>query len=345
MKKLFRGLFLISILTLKGQDIHFSQFNESALMINPAHSGFFNGYFRAGVMYRDQWAAMGKAFQTVFLSIDGGLLKSKRRSAFMGIGGTLFQDRAGYASFRKLNALIHLSGILKLNKKNNLSVGICAGALNTNANYQKLTFASQFDGNKIDKDRPNGENVFFRPFTTTDVGAGIAYYFQNLIPDNDQDDLWWMRVGVAAYHLNRPMQDYFAENNSRLPIRWTIYCSASIDIVDSRTNIAPSFLFQYQKPFREIIGGSYLKFKMKGGTKFTGQYSRTYIGFGLFYRTDDALIPKLIYEGGKFTIGLAYDFNISAYRLATRYMGGFEVSLKIHSLAGSLFESQREYTN
>jgi type IX secretion system PorP/SprF family membrane protein len=345
MKKVIIKFLFVFTFVIWAQDVHFSQFNESALMINPAHAGFFNGYFRAGVMYRDQWAAMGKAFQTVFLSVDGGLFKNKKRNAFMGIGGTIFQDRAGFAAFRRLNALVHLSGVLKLNKKHSMSAGICGGALNTNANYQKLTFASQFDGNKIDKDRPNGENVFFRPFTTTDVGAGIAYYFQNLIPDNDQDDLWWMRAGVAAYHINRPMQDFFAENNSRLPIRWSVYYSASFDIVDSRTNIAPSFLFQYQNPFREIIGGSYLKFKMKGGTKFTGQYSRTYVGFGLFYRSDDALIPKLIYEGGKFSIGLAYDFNISAYRLASRYMGGFEVSLKIHSLAGSLFESQREYTN
>lgn len=325
------------------QDVHFSQFNETPLLINPANTGFFNGYFRASALYRDQWASMGKAFQTMLVSVDGGLFRNVRRSAFMGIGGTIFQDQAGYAKFRKLNALLHLSGIIKLSKKHSLSAGICVGALNTNANYQKLTFASQFDGNKIDAERPTGENVFFRSFTTTDVGAGLAYYFQNLFPDNDQDDVWWIRAGVGAYHLNRPMQDFFADNNSRLPVRWTGNFSASFDIVDTRLNLSPSFLFQSQKPFKEIVGGSYLKFKMKGGTKFTGQYARTYVGIGFFYRDKDALIPKLIYEGGKFSVGLAYDINISSYRMASRYMGGFELSVKFHSLAGSLFETQREY--
>jgi type IX secretion system PorP/SprF family membrane protein len=342
-KKYFFLFILLFGLRTYSQDIHFSQFNQSELLVNPAHTGFFNGYFRASAMYRNQWMAMGKAFQTIFISVDGGLLKSNRRSAFLGIGGTIFQDQAGAASFRKLNALLHITGILKLNKKHNLAAGICAGALSTNANYQKLTFESQFDGNNIDTERPSGENVSFRSFTTTDVGAGIAYYFQNKFSDNDQDDIWWVRLGVAGYHLNRPEQDFFSGNRSRLPVRYSLYASSSIDIIDTRINISPSIIYQIQKPFRELVAGSYLKFKMKGGTKFTGQYSRTYVGFGIFYRDKDALIPKLIYEGGKFTVGLAYDVNISTYREASRYMGGFEISLKFHNLAGSLFEAQREY--
>src|SRR3954466_6657585 len=98
MKKInfFFGLLLLMVVSgVKAQDIHFSQVLETPLFLNPANTGFFNGYFRAIANYRNQWSAMGNPYQTIGISMDGGLFKSKRRKAFMGLGFTLFNDRAG----------------------------------------------------------------------------------------------------------------------------------------------------------------------------------------------------------------------------------------------------------
>jgi Type IX secretion system membrane protein PorP/SprF len=67
------------------------------------------------------------------------------------------------------------------------------------------------------------------------------------------------------------------------------------------------------------------------------------LGFGVFYRVNDAIIPKLLYEAGDFAVGLAYDANISGYRKASRYRGGFEISLRYNNLASSLFASKKEF--
>ncbi len=50
---------------LRSQDIHFSQTDFNPILFNPAYSGFFDGAGRFGLTYRNQWASVSKAFQTV----------------------------------------------------------------------------------------------------------------------------------------------------------------------------------------------------------------------------------------------------------------------------------------
>ena len=75
-KYLFVIAIFISSLTF-GQDVHFSQLQETPLWLNPANAGFMNGYFRAIANYRNQWATMGNAYQTMAVSVDASTLKTK----------------------------------------------------------------------------------------------------------------------------------------------------------------------------------------------------------------------------------------------------------------------------
>jgi type IX secretion system PorP/SprF family membrane protein len=356
-KSLILGIAVSGSLGLMAQDVHFSQVGETPLLINPANTGFYNGYFRAIANYRNQWQSMGKAFQTMNLSIDAGLFKSKRRKTFLGLGFVLFQDQAGAAKFRKTTALLNLSGLVKISKKSVLSAGICGGAIGSNADYNKLTFASQFDGNKFDTENvPNGETVVFRSFTTTDIGAGMAYEFGTVKVDQDHDDEIKVRIGFAAYHLNRPKQEFSAGASYRLPVRWVGSIFSNIDFEDTRFTLTPTFVMQKQgkkdksipSTYRvngafEYMTGGYLKVRMATGTKVTGEKTQNAIGVGLFYRRKDAIVPKLLVELGDYAIGMAYDINISGYKAASKYNGGFEVSLRYNKLASSLFSTRSEF--
>jgi type IX secretion system PorP/SprF family membrane protein len=346
MKKiyLFCGL-LVLVLTsgVKAQDIHFSQVFETPLFLSPANTGFYNGYFRAIANYRSQWSAMNNAFQTVAVSVDGGLFKSKKRKAFLGLGFTLFNDRAGVASLQKTNALLNVSGIVKLTKKSVMSVGLSGGVDATNANYTKLTYGSQFDGNSIDKNRVTGESVVFRQFTTTDIGVGAAYEYSSVKGDSDHDDVTAFKVSVGAFHLNKPIQDFGAGSRYRLPIRFAATVTGRIDFEDTKFSLTPAIVYQRQGVASEYILGSYIKYRTKVGTKVTGQKTENGIGVGIFYRTKDAFVYKLLYEMGDYGIGLSYDMNTSGYRTVSKYYGGLEVCLRYNNLGGSLFESRREF--
>jgi type IX secretion system PorP/SprF family membrane protein len=340
----------------KAQDIHFSQVSETPLLINPANTGFFPGYFRAIVNYRNQWQAMGKAFQTTNISVDAGLFKSKRRKAFLGIGMVIYRDVAGTAKLARTQAMINLSGLVKLSKHSVLCAGIYGGAIGNTADYTKLTYSSQFDGEAINPDASSGEINVFRNFTTTDVGAGIAYEVSSVKTDQDHDDVIKLRIGLAAYHMNKPRQEFAAGSAYRLPMRLVGSLFSNIDFEDTRFTLAPAFVIQKQgkkdnsipavykiRGAYEMVMGSYIKVRLATGTKVTGEKTQNCIGFGLFYRSKDALIPKLILEFGDYGIGMSYDVNLSGYKTATKSNGGFEISLRYNRLANSLFDTRSEF--
>lgn len=342
-------IFCLAAANIQAQDIHFSQQTETPLYISPANAGFFNGYIRAIANYRSQWAAMDKAFQTEGISVDGGLFRLKKRAAFMGMGLTIFSDRAGAAKLRKTDMMLNLSGIVRLGKKSAMSAGVAMGTSATNASYNNLTFASQFDGNQIDPSIYSQE-VNYRQYTTMDLGAGLAYEFATYKYDQDHDDVTSFKIALGAHHLNRPVQEFGAGSNYRLPIRWAGSVNAIFDLEDQRFTIAPSVLYQRQAKAQELFLGTYVKFRMSTGTKVTGAKTQNAIGLGLFYRNKSALIPSLICDYGDFTVALSYDVNVSGYRTelnkassATKGSQGFEISLRYNMLASALFETKREY--
>jgi hypothetical protein len=151
------------------------------------------------------------------------------------------------------------------------------------------------------------------------------------------------KIAFGAYHLNRPAQEYGLGSAYRLPVRYAYSFTSVFDIEDTRFTLTPAAVFQQQGSFEELVLGSFVKFRMSTGTKVTGVKTQNAIGFGLFYRRLDAIIPKLSMDVGDFSFGMSYDVNVSAYRTATSGMGGFEISLRYNNLASSLFESKREY--
>ncbi|MBK9285907.1 MAG: PorP/SprF family type IX secretion system membrane protein [Sphingobacteriaceae bacterium] len=346
MKKIYLAIGVL-IFTLsakvKAQDIHFSQVMETPLIMSPANTGFFDGYFRASVNYRSQWAAMGNPFQTTAVSMDGGLFKSKKRKTFLGLGFVLFNDRAGAAKISRTNATLNISGILKLNKHNILSVGFNAGADATSAVYTNLSYGSQFDGNIINPEKNSGEESKYRQFTTTDIGTGVSWRYSKVKTDQDHDDVTSVMVSVGAFHINRPTQEFWAGSEYKLPVRWTNMVSARLDVEDTKFSFSPALMVNKQYQAWEYVTGTYIKFRTRTGTKTTGQKTENSIGAGLFYRSQDAFIYKIIFERADLAIGLSYDMNVSGYRTATKYFGGFEVSLRYNVLSGSLFDSRNEY--
>lgn len=341
--KSFLTLFILFLTLSSGaQDMHFSQVYETPLYLSPANTGFYNGYFRAIINYKNQWAAMNKAFVTQGISIDGGLFKSKKRPAFMGVGLTIFNDQAGVAKIRKTVALVNVSGLVKVGKFHALSVGLAGGSDASNGNYNDLTYESQFDGNFLNKNIVSGETPY-RQFTTVDAAVGAAYEFNKSKHDHDHDDAISFKVAVGFFHITRPKQEFGAGSFYKLPVRQAYSFTSLIDIEDTRFTVTPTLIYQRQGRFEETLFGSYVKYRMSTGTKVTGQRTQNAIGIGLFYRRKDALIPKLIMDFGDLSIGFAYDFNVSGYRTASRGFGGPEISIRYNSLASSLFESRKEF--
>lgn len=331
--------------SIQSQDIHFSQIQESPLFISPAYTGFFNGYFRAIANYRNQWTAMGNPFKTMALQVDAGFFKNKKRNAFLGGGLAVYNDAAGIANFSILSIGINISGIVKISKNSAFGLGIYGGPVTNNANYPKLIFSKQFNGEKFDETLPSGEYYAFRKFTYTDVGAGLAYEYSSKKISEERDYITSVRLGFGAYHINAPKQSFTTASDYRLPMRLAFHLSGLFDISGTDVSVMPNILYQFQKPARELNIGTHLIYRFKNGTKITGEKKEIKAGLGVYYRHQDAFIAQLLFDMGSFAITLAYDYNISPYKIATKGTGGYELALRYNILANALFSKKSEYKN
>ena len=343
MKKVAYILLFVSSLGL-AQDIHFSQIQECPLWLNPANAGFMNGYFRAVANYRNQWMAMGNAYQTMAVSVDAALLKKDKGKGYLGVGLFVFNDAAGAAKIGTTQGQLHINGIIKTGDRSKLGGAVYVGFNQNKANYTSLTFGTQYNGKEIDNTLGTGEIATYHSFMATDVGAGINYEFSSAKVQMLRDDIFSLKIGAAVHHLNRPVQKFSTGSEYRLPMRFVGNIQARIDIKGTKVAILPSVIYLSQATASEITAGTQIRYRFKNPTKVTGVKSETSFNIGVYYRVKDAVIPQINLDMGKYAIGLGYDLNISAYKQVSKMQGGFEVYLKFLMPDDALFKRKREYS-
>ena len=66
------GMGIILFNHVRAQDIHFSQFDETPLLLNPANTGIHHD-LRVITNYRDQWQSIGAPYKTFAFAADAKL--------------------------------------------------------------------------------------------------------------------------------------------------------------------------------------------------------------------------------------------------------------------------------
>jgi len=97
---LIYSLLLFTTSVLHAQDIHWTQFTMSPLTLNPAFTGDFEGTFRIGGIYRDQYNFVrgrnpgGKGFRTPSFFVDVPIIMLRKRD-WVSAGIVAYADKAG----------------------------------------------------------------------------------------------------------------------------------------------------------------------------------------------------------------------------------------------------------
>ncbi|HET6992153.1 MAG TPA: type IX secretion system membrane protein PorP/SprF, partial [Bacteroidia bacterium] len=123
--------------------------------------------------------------------------------------------------------------------------------------------------------------------------------------------------------------------------RFVVHGTGRIDIPGTKWSVRPSAYYMWQGYQNELLFGSMIRYRIKNGTKITNFFSESGLGFGIHYRWKDAIIPQLYYDLGDIFIGVSYDVNISKYTAASKYQGGFEVTLRYANLNGALYKNKK----
>jgi type IX secretion system PorP/SprF family membrane protein len=303
------------VMSAHAQDIHFSQYRTAPILVNPAQAGFIFAKARFTANHRSQWRSVTVPFNTFSFSGDFKVYQDKRARNIIGMAVAAYHDKAGDSQFGTSSALAGLSYIVTLNDYHNhfLSVGSTASYNDRSYDYTLLVFGNQFNGDRFDPDRYNGETFLNRGFKFFDYNIGLHWYYR---PDQDVA----YDAGLVISHLTRPSQSMLENSDVRLDRKFTFYFNAEI-LQPNKQTLIPGFYLSRQGTYTEIIAGTMVSLE-----RFTGGRTLSNLQAGLFVRPVDAAILIFNFDYQHITFGISYDVNYSGLRSASTLRGGFELS-------------------
>jgi len=346
MKKLIKItiiiLIFINVATVsKSQDIHFSQFDMTPLLINPAQAGSQTN-LRAILNYKNQWSSVADPYRTYNFSFDLSLKKKKNVTGFSALGINLFSDKAGDASMGTFQGSLVYAYHVYLSDKSTLGGGLYGAFGQRSVNFGQLQWGSQYDGMSYNANLPSGELTGSDKFTYLDLGGGVHWKWsknERYMTGNDQRTF---NAGVAIFHLNSPKYSFY-DTGEKLHMKEVIYGNALIGISNTNFSVVPGFFYCKQGKANELFFGTMFRFQLKESAKITGFVKGSSISAGVFYRNKDAIVTSLMYEFAQYAVGMSYDVNLSGLKTASSGLGGLEISLRFVSPNPFLYSKSRYY--
>lgn len=323
------GAWNLGLKSCSAQDIHFSQFYQTQLLLNPALTGAFNGDHRGFINYKDQWRTVGSPYQTSLLSFDMGLMKKKWKSAYLGTGLTIFRDKAGDNQLGTTQINLSLSSIVFVSENQRISVGLQGGFAQKNINTEKMLWENQFDGTNFNTSLATGETSSFEPYSFGDFSTGLSWSYGTEKASMFSNNEFRANAGVALFHVNKPKQQFNTyQTNDRLNSKIVIHSCLHIGIGNTNYAVQPSIVYWKQGTQQELIFGAFVRYQIRAESKYTGHFKETALSLGGYMRTRDALIPSILLEYSNFALGITYDVNVSSLKEASNKKGGVEISLR-----------------
>ena len=299
----------------EAQDLHFSQFMMSPLSLNPANTGAFEGTFRIGGIYRDQWqSVITNSYKTPLIYVDAPVITGFRRQDWVGVGVEAYQDKAGAGQMTNSGFLFSGAYHIGLDKKstNVLAIGIQGGY-----GQRRIGDRDKFDfEDNLKTGQPVASSQDYTKLATQDVkfldvtaGVGLRSKLNATTK---------MNAGFAIHHINRPSNTYKSGGSTwKQPFLYVANLGLDVDLT-KKWILSPSLLFQ------SVSGASEINIQALGSYLFnTEKKIRLNVGAG--YRVADAAMMMVGMDYGDLRVGLAYDVNVSSLSQVSKYKGGFEL--------------------
>ena len=305
---------ILSFATSKAQDQLFSQFFNAPIYLNPSLTGQFDGDLRIGMIYRNQWSALGGDLS--YLNASADIYVPELAG---GIGLSFNRSSEGVAYLLKNNIAATYAYSVG-GDDFTANFGLQAGFTNRTIDWSKLVFGDQIDrrlgyipGSISSAQMPEFSSKYF-----FDAAGGINFIYRNAM------------VGASLYHINRP-DESFSGAQARLPMRLAINASMKIPL---------SFSYDYMEDEGAFVIPSVVYYKQGNVSSISAGAQFKYKGFntGVWYRTNqnsdpDAFVVSLIFDvflqrrdTEKIRVGISHDATTSKLNY-TNTAGTSEVSV------------------
>lgn len=309
------------------QDLHFSQYFNAPLLVNPANTGFTpDGDYRVGINYRKQWASItDNPYKTFSLFGDIQLFGDRLENGWVGVGGTLLRDVAGAGNLTSTRAFGSVAYHQAVGLGSLISAGFNIGYVNKRIDFTKLTFDNQWNGKFFDINAPSGEAFAVSQVNYFTLQAGMNYaYFPN--------NRTYFNVGVSVSHINRPDESFFESSvvATRIQRRYTTFLNGSFKTADNTWIINPNIYISKMATAWEYVAGANAQRNLSGD-------GSSQLILGAYYRVNDAVVPMVGFQQNGYKLTVSYDATMSGLSKYIGPRGGYELSL----IKQGLFDNTR----
>ena len=323
-KTLLICLVIVGI-SVHGQDPSFSQFFSSPLNVNPALTAKINADWRAISNFRDQWIGPASPYATGTVSFDRKILQNKipnvhEEKNTLGVGGMLMYDYAMDGIVKSQYASANISYDIVLAKQNavhRLGAGFGATYGRRTVDFSRLTWEEQWVGYAgFNTNLPSGEAALSNMKPWFSASAGLVYSITSEKTNFD--------IGVAGFHLNTPRQTFLQDKNQRLAMRKVAHANFETFLKEDLV-LDVNTIYQYQDEAKYYSFGGALGY-------YVPAHPDVLVNAGIWYWSNNAIIPYVGFAYKDFQIGLSYDVTISKLREATIKPKTFELSIILRGI-------------
>lgn len=332
---LISGLFMSFTKDIQAQDPILTQSQMVPLYYNPAFTGAFDGTYRVGLHYRDQWRRfLDEPINTWSVYGDFSFpapFQDLGQGDRIGAGIQFNADRVGPFDFNtnqiSLNLAYHLA--LDNKKKESLSLGMSIGVLQRSINYSLLTFGDEFNGID-DYTQSTGEPLPPNILAVADLGIGLRYAVK--ASPNAQ-----FFAGLAMLHMTQPNISYYEQDNLLepryssdydLPARFDIQAGIRTDITKI-TSLTPRIHAIIQGPFQFYQLGATVRseiIRSEASAFHAGAWINAHQEVSGFDLQGATLMAGM--EVRNLLIGLSYDILADNLNSNVRWRNSFEFSIR-----------------
>ncbi len=307
---------ILSVFYVEAQDVHYSQFFNSPIFLNPALTGNYEANWRIMNSYRQQWTSISPPMYSNTLGYDQQMIVGEDK---LSAGTLLIYDKSSDLQFTAAKLFLSFAYHKKLKQNAYLSWGIQPLFSFKTFSTSNLTLPDQFNNTTgfFDSSLPTQDAAFSRQVSNINLNTGINY---RKISGKIQP-----QIGLSLFNII-PSKESFYNYNNRAVKRWTTNIACTFEIKQEYF-ITPNIQYMLQEKASSLVSGlnvgRYLP-ENQAGLKFVyaGIYSR--IGFN---RITDAFCPMVGARIKKLDVGISYDINTSSLKNATNYRGAFEISI------------------
>jgi type IX secretion system PorP/SprF family membrane protein len=300
------------------QDLHFSQWFNSPLTINPANAGFIpDADYRIGANYRNQWSSvMAEPYKTMSIFGDAQVFRNRIESGWLGLGGTILRDVAGSGNLTTTEVYGAAAYHQMISYSSLITAGFDVGWVNKRINSSNLKFPDQFDGKFFDNQLPTSVVIDVPNVNFFDLQVGMNYaYFPN--------DRVYFNAGFSVQHLNKAKESFFSTDpagfNSLIPRRYIGFLNGSFKTNDQLI-LNPMAYYTNQAGASEWVAGFNAQYNL------SGDGDNQLVG-GIYYRGGDAVIPMIGFIYKKIRLMFTYDVTTSSLSQSNQGRGAWEFAL------------------